>query len=92
MSSISFGTKYNYKIKAAGKTFDIESESAENNLGCIMSERCHGPNIDVFKNLDAPEVKMNKELTVDDLKMELEKLKRLERNLVKKLNHLKNRS
>ena len=57
-----------------------------------MSERCHGPNIDVFKNLDAPEVKMNKELTVDDLKMELEKLKRLERNLVKKLNHLKNRS
>ena len=53
---------------------------------------CHCLNIDVFKNLDAPEVKMNKELTVDDLKMELEKLKRLERNLVKKLNHLKNRS
>ena len=49
------------------------------------------PNLDVY-NLDAPEVKMNKELTVDDLKMELEKLKRLERNLVKKLNHLKNRS
>ena len=44
------------------------------------------------KNLDAPEVQMNKELTVDDLKMELQKLKLLERKLVKKLNHLKKRS
>ena len=39
--------------------------------------------------LDAPEVKMSKELTVDDLKAELEKLKLLESHLVKKLNHLK---
>merc|ERR1711934_297195 len=70
LSSLTLCTKFNYKIKAAGKTFDIESESAENKL-------------------DAPEVKMNQELTVDDLKAELEKLKLLESHLVKKLYNLK---
>merc|ERR1712156_105550 len=70
LSSIALCAKYNYKIKAAGKTFDIESESAENNL-------------------DAPEVKRNKELTVEDLNAELEKLQLLERNVVEKLNNMK---
>ena len=33
VSSRTVCKKYNYKIKAAGKSFDIESESAENKLG-----------------------------------------------------------
>ena len=43
----------------------------------------------LFNYVDAPEVKRNKELTVEDLNAELEKLQLLERNVVEKLNNMK---
>ena len=51
VSSTSLCAKYNYKIKAAGKTFDIESESDENNLGSynVGKVSVHGPHLDVYK-------------------------------------------